>query len=412
MRKAERFKVKEFVYSSGTSAFRVQGRMPDGRQIRRHVPTFHEALQVKEELELKAQGQPVDFVLRKTRLTQEELAEAEHAIRRLREAQEVHAHLKGKSLQFVVEYALGNYKVPTTAKTIRDAVSEFLAVKREKKRRQRTITDYTSRLGKLVKVHGDLMVTQTTTEHLEGLIQGCDYEAVTQNHYRTKFRTFFKWCRKRKYCISNPAEDIEVAEVDEREPVIFTLDQAKALVRAALTYKQGLMVPYLAVGLFGGLRPAEIGFLRWSNVNLKCRLITVTGVTAKRRKRRHVEVSDNLAQWLLPYVGRPFVPKNFRRDFDAVRRLAGFKGSLSKKVDESLQTWPEDVIRHTAISHHYAETDDEGKTAKWAGQSPDVMHSSYKGLVSKTDSKIFWSWTPQNIHDNQNTCQQPQKLAG
>ncbi|HOC56944.1 MAG TPA: tyrosine-type recombinase/integrase [Verrucomicrobiota bacterium] len=385
--------------------------MPDGTQIRRNVPTLHEALRVKEELELKAQGQPVDFVLRKTCLTQEELVEAEHAVRRLREAQNAQPHLKGKSLQFVVEYALSNYKELTKVKTIRDAVSEFLAVKREKKKRQRTITDYTSRLGKLVKEHGDLMVNQTTTEHLEGLVQGCGYEGVTQNHYRTKFRTFFKWCRKRKYCISNPAEDIEVAEVDEHEPVIFTLDQAKSLLRAALTHEQGLMVPYIAVGLFGGLRPAEIGFLRWNNVNLKSKLITVTGFTAKRRKRRHVEVSDNLAQWLLPYVGRPFVPKNFRRDFDAVRRLAGFKGSLTKKgVDENLQPWHEDVIRHTAISHHYADSDDEGKTAKWAGQSPDVMHSHYKGLVSKPDSKIFWSWTPQTIHNDEHACQQPQKL--
>jgi hypothetical protein len=58
MRKTERFSVKQIVYGTATPAFRVQGRMPDGSQIRRNVPTFHGALQVKEELELKAQGQP------------------------------------------------------------------------------------------------------------------------------------------------------------------------------------------------------------------------------------------------------------------------------------------------------------------------------------------------------------------
>src|SRR5213592_3236719 len=106
MHETERFTVNQIVYKTGTPTYRVQGRMPDGRQIRRNVPTFHEALKVKEELELKAQGQPVDSVLRKTQLTQEELAEAEHAIRRLRDAQAVHPHLKDKSLQFVVDFAL------------------------------------------------------------------------------------------------------------------------------------------------------------------------------------------------------------------------------------------------------------------------------------------------------------------
>ena len=85
----ERFTVKTVVYTSGTSAFQVQGRMPDGKQIRKHVATFHEALKVKEELEMKVQGQLVDFVLCKIQLTQEELAEAEHAIRKLQDAQEI-----------------------------------------------------------------------------------------------------------------------------------------------------------------------------------------------------------------------------------------------------------------------------------------------------------------------------------
>lgn len=398
MSEAERFTVKQIVYKTGTAAFRVQGRMPDGTQIRKHVPTFHEALKVKEDLELKAQGQPVDFVLRKTQLTQEELADAEHAIRRLRDVQKVHPHITGKSLQFVVDYALANCKEITTTNTVLDAVNQFLAVKREKQRRPRTVTNLASRLHKLVNDFGGRLVSEITMEHLDGLIDGCGYEALTQNHYRTTFRSFFTWCRKRKYCISNPAEDIEVAEVDEHEPVILTLDQAKSLLRAALSYKQGVMIAYVTLGLFAGLRPAEIGRLRWNKIDLNGKLIAGNGLTAKRRRRRLVEISDNLLLWLLPAVGRSLVPKNFRRDFDAIRRQAGFKGSLSKNAeDENRLPWPFDVLRHSAISHHFADTDNEGKTAKWAGQSPDVMHSHYKGLVSKADSKIFWSWTPTTI---------------
>lgn len=125
MHDTKRFTEKQIVHKAGTPAGRVQGRMPDGKQVRRNVQTFHEALQVKEELKLQARGQPVEFVLRKTRLTQDELAEAEHAIRRLRDAQTVHPHLKGKSLQFVVDFAWANCKEPTITIKVADAVEQF-----------------------------------------------------------------------------------------------------------------------------------------------------------------------------------------------------------------------------------------------------------------------------------------------
>jgi integrase len=158
------------------------------------------------------------------------------------------------------------------------------------------------------------------------------------------------------------------------------------------------MMLYIVIGLFAGLRPAEIERLRWSMIDLGSKQIMLPGSVAKRRKRRNVELSNNLVAWLTPLVGKPICPKNFRRNFDAIRRLAGFKGSASKKAgDESLLPWPHDVIRHTAISHHFAAFEDEGKTAKWAGQSPEVMHTHYKGLVCKEDSQIFWGLKPPTI---------------
>ncbi|MCW5555428.1 MAG: tyrosine-type recombinase/integrase [Verrucomicrobiae bacterium] len=412
MHDTERFAVKQIVYRTGTPTYRIQGRMPDGKQVRKNVQTFHEALQVKEELELKARGQPVEFVLRKTRLTQDELAEAEHAIRRLRDAQTVHPHLKGKSLQFVVDFALANYKEPTITIKVADAVEQFLQVKRVKKRRHRTITNLVSRLNKLVRAYGDRLVSEITMEHLEGLMNGCDYGAISQNHYRTTFRSFFGWCRKRKYCTSNPAEDIEVADVDDRDPEILTLDQAKALLQAAYQHKEGVLAPFVVLGLFCGLRPAEIGRLKWKMVNLTAKIITVTGGAAKKRKRRHVELCSNVVEWLTPMIGNRIMPKNFRRHFDAVRRLAGFRGSVShQQADDALLAWPHDAIRHTAISCHFAAFEDEGKTAKWAGQSVDVMHNHYKGLVIKADAEVFWSWTPTGIQSPEPKGQQVDKIA-
>jgi hypothetical protein len=59
-----------------------------------------------------------------------------------------------------------------------------------------------------------------------------------------------------------------------------------------------------------------------------------------------------------------------------------------------LKPWTADVMRHTGISNHLAEHQHEGKTATWAGNSPDVIQRHYKGLVSRKDAKAFWAIAP------------------
>jgi hypothetical protein len=54
-------------------------------------------------------------------------------------------------------------------------------------------------------------------------------------------------------------------------------------------------------------------------------------------------------------------------------------------------------MRHTGISCHFAQHGHEGETARWAGNSPDEMHRSYKELVSKADAAKFWNFYPDGI---------------
>jgi hypothetical protein len=38
----------------------------------------------------------------------------------------------------------------------------------------------------------------------------------------------------------------------------------------------------------------------------------------------------------------------------------------------------------------------EGEAASWAGNSPNVIHNHYKGLVREADATEFWAITPGN----------------
>lgn len=137
----ERFHVKTFTNPSGRKVFRVSGRLPDGRQIRRNFPTVREAGAFKAQLELSIYEQSSDCQLRRTRLDEAQLAEAEAAFLRL--------GMSGPSLSMVVDYYLRNYQPVDQTKTIATAYQEFLADKQAQRLRPRSLQDLRSRVDRL-----------------------------------------------------------------------------------------------------------------------------------------------------------------------------------------------------------------------------------------------------------------------
>ena len=69
--------------------------------------------------------------------------------------------------------------------------------------------------------------------------------------------------------------------------------------RASYWQPQGAdFLPCLAVGMFAGLRSAEIERLEWKDIDLKQRHIVVSADNAKTADRRIVPIAANLAEWL------------------------------------------------------------------------------------------------------------------
>jgi len=77
--------------------------------------------------------------------------------------------------------------------------------------------------------------------------------------------------------------------------------------------------------------------------------------------------------------------------------ILGYRGNRPKRGDEQLKPWPQDVIRHTAISNHFAYTKAEATTAAWAGNSPETVHRYYKGLVTPDQATAYWALTPEQM---------------
>jgi integrase len=390
------FRIVQFSNPSGGIAYRVTGWTLDGERVRQNFKTHLEAVTRKQELEtqtanLETAGQTVF-----TRLTPTEVNDAEGALSVLRVA----GH---DSLREAAEFFVRNWRDPLKRIATSEAVKSFMAEKTSANRRRRHLDSLRQDLNRLVEKFGRKPVHELTKLDLLILIQAENRAPRTQNHIRDRYHNFLGWCVKNGYAPDNRAALIEKNSVDAGEIAVLTNDQMKKLLEKAAGFKDGKLVPYLALATFCAIRPDELARLSWEQIDLKEKQVTITASAAKKRGRRVVDIPDNCVPWLRAHAARktPIRGSNWRGDFERVKELCGFGSPASEEAPEEekkrkagLKVWPQDVLRHTGISCHYRLYGDEAKTASWAGNSPDMIHVHYRALVSAKDAAAFFEIVP------------------
>src|SRR5205823_2885383 len=135
---------------------------------------------------------------------------------------------------------------------------------------------------------------------------------------------FLNWCMRRQFATTNNMAPVDKPSVDAHEPSVLSLAECRKLLVSARNYKDGVLLPYVALSLFAGLRPTEIARLTWDRVDLTEGTITLDGTMAKTRQRRIVKLSDNALDWLLPLAPKhpKFIPGSFKRHFGRVKLAA------------------------------------------------------------------------------------------
>ena len=395
----ERFHVVEFTNPSGETAFRVTGYKSDGSRVRENFKTQEEAVGRRAELDIEAANIVTTTATRMkaTRLTDEQMKDAERATAKLREK------FPDKSLLVCVEYFITSYREPVRQMTVAAAFDLFIADRKKQNRRPDTIRNLKGRLGMFSRdYYGTKNVAEVTHDDCREFVFREGTSPRNQINDRLAVSNFLNWCVRRQYAVTNHMEAVDKPAVDSHEPSVLSLGDCRKLLAAARDYKGGLLLPYVAVSLFAGLRPTELSRLNWDRVDLTEKTITLDGSMAKTRQRRIVKLPDNCVDWLLPLAPRhpKFVPASFKRHFGRVKLAAGFNakdGTDGKKGKPKLRPWVQDYMRHTAISMYLATHQHEGEAATWAGNSPNVIHRHYKGLVKATDATEFWKLTPATV---------------
>jgi integrase len=242
----------------------------------------------------------------------------------------------------------------------------------------------------------NMRVADVTPETIDTYLSKRAVSPASKDNDRRAASRFFAWCieRPRRWASMNPCREVKIQQREDAPPAILTVKECEALLKAA---KPAGLAPYVAVCLFGGLRPFEAQRLTWEAVNLADGEIRLEGVQTKTGNSRVVTICPTLRAWLEAYKGTPFFPSNWRKDFDAVKLAAGYGGRVDGESDDSedkLKPWPVDVMRHTGISHYFRLTGSYGQTAEQFGNSEAIIKRHYQGRVSSEDTEKFYELQP------------------
>jgi integrase len=264
----------------------------------------------------------------------------------------------------------------------KEASEAFLAAKRAKNCRHRTITTYQS----IIECFGDTFdgfdFHEITQADVLEFLACRGIEPRTFNNYLTNLTTVRNWAKAQKYDVGKlDPFGIEERLLDDSDPAILEVNEIEAYVRAALAVPVlGLVVVLV---LFCGLRVAEAIRTQVKDIKLdrKTPIVVVRGQAAKLRNKRNVELQPNAVAWL-------------RAAIDAGCQVPVAEPTFFNNRNKSLPKTGANALRHSFCSYHVAKFTNKNLTAHLAGNSPEVIATNYLELVEPEDADEFWSLMP------------------
>jgi integrase len=230
-------------------------------------------------------------------------------------------------------------------------------------------------------------VCDLAREHLNSYIgKFKELSAKSRNDRRAIVKQFLGWCVAKDYLAQNhrllEAVDFKTEEQDQHEIDFYRPKELRAMLATA----DEDLAPVIALGGLGGLRREEILRLRWPDVWRVKGKVEIGPQIAKGRKRRLVDICRSLAAWLRPY--RKATGPIWSKSPDALEEaLATLRDGLKIPARRN-------GLRHGFCSYHFALHGNENLTAAEAGNSPQMLHDHYRGLVTRAEAAKWFRIRP------------------
>ena len=300
--------------------------------------------------------------------------EAQNAIEKLKP-------YNGATITAAVEHYAKYLEASKKSCTAVELVKQLVIAKEKDGASQRHVDDLRSRLSIFAEQFDGQMVATITTAQIDDWLRSLNVSPVTRNHYRRLIVLAFNYAVRRGYATENPAKETDKARERSGKIGILTIAQTARLLECAAPD----VLPYVAIGLFAGLRRAEIERLDWSEIDFESDLIKVAAEKSKTAQKRFVKIEPNLREWLWPVRQHKgsVTSEDFRKEFDAARVAAG------------ITEWPDNALRHSFASYHLAHFQNAASTALELGHhDARITFRHYRELVKPREAERFWNIRP------------------
>ena len=368
--------IKERVYTSGKRSWGVDAGKINGKRHRRFFSSKGEAKTYADQILTARRNHGAQAFA----LTEVQRLEAVEAFSKLKDF--------GVSLAEVVDSYLKRVDPKADPVPVGQVIDELLKKKIQNNNKPRYIETLKYILGIFSRSFGDKPICELESDEIDNWLNNLDIALVTRNNYLRILSVLFQFAVNRGYCGENIVSKIDRAIIDTPPPGILTVEQAsRILAEASADPEQGLL-PGITIGLFAGLRSCELKQIKWEEINLITGNIEVTAEKSKSRRRRLVTVSPNLLAWLKPFAHEHglLLPPNWYGRLKRLKKLA------------DIQDWPDNAMRHSFASYHYARHQSADKTAFQLGhQDTKILFEHYRELVTREEAKRYWSLFPDKV---------------
>ena len=392
-KKLERFHVRVVKGKNGKRLYRVEGYKLSGDRIRKSFKVNADAINYRAELEAEIEELENVPTLQRTRLSPEQISDAETAVKAAGETslattvthykklEEVLHETHGISLDRAVAFTLSHYKHEIEELSIMVARERFLASRRNIADKTEAHYKNTTRL--LILGSPNKLTHHFTVSDIEQILSAYD-NPNSYKTYRRGINTFFNWAKRFHHCMENPCDRLDQAPSDTTSIAILSLEETKRLLKAATLLHDAVCAASVAILLFAGLRPSELKDLKPEDI--KDAHIRVTGGKLRRKLKRSVPIPPILKQWLKVY---PF--KGIPPAWTYKRRIL--------RTSTNATRWVSDIIRHTSISYQLERDRNEGRVAFNNGTSVQMINQHYRDVVDDAKQvKKFWKLTPEELN--------------
>ncbi len=321
---------------------------------------------------------------------------------------------KGIEVSEAVEFAIKHLKPVGGEKTVGEVVEELFKSKQMRFERgdlrKTSIDDFRVRARKFSDAFDEVPIIELQVEQIKDWLLGLGGGPRTTQNYLSFATEIMNHAVQSRCLVKSPLDYLTTNERKElcgsgagkKEPSVLSVDEARRLVQTAYENPKLKLLAAVVLGLFCGIRTEEIKRLDWKQVRDgdSQPIVTISSAIAKKRRIRHVDISDNARLWLstckdrLGRVTHSPINNDYQRRFRTLLKLAGFGGEDEQGVWRS--GWDANAMRHSFGSYHFALHGDSLETSRQLGHkaSDQVLFDHYRALATKKQAERYFAIKP------------------